>query len=193
MKTCNVCNKTKPRVFFKSKKKTCRGCERTLGNYLMRMLVKSRKLTPAERIGNRLGYMGTAFIMMSPYLLPYDNIGAYTYLCGAILSLPQVWLAKQWNLVLINLNLLIGYGIFLFGQMAEKINQFEDYQYQYIERILKWYAKEKTANYIKVSWLSGMLKKQHYDEHEKRMLNKMVNNYNSKTIKNEKSSSRNLY
>ena len=115
MKKCNVCNKTKPVVFFKSKKKTCRGCERTLGNYLMRMLVKSRKLTPAERIGNRLGYMGTAFIMMSPYLLPYDNIGAYTYLCGAMLSLPQVWLAKQWNLVLINLNLLIGYGIFLFG------------------------------------------------------------------------------
>ena len=59
MKKCNVCNKTKPTVFFKSKKKT--------------------------------------------------------YLCGAILSLPQVWLAKQWNLVLINFNLLIGYGIFLFG------------------------------------------------------------------------------
>ena len=116
IKKCNVCNKAKPLIFFKKNKKTCRGCERTLGNYLMRMLVKSRKLTPAERMGNRLGYMGTAFIMMSPYLLPYDNIGAYTYLCGAILSLPQVWLAKQWNLVLINLNLLIGYGIFLFGQ-----------------------------------------------------------------------------
>jgi hypothetical protein len=115
IKKCNVFKKNKPLVFFKKNKKTCRGCERTLGNYLMRMLVKSRKLTPAERMGNRLGYMGTAFIMMSPYLLPYDNIGAYTYLCGAILSLPQVWLAKQWNLVLINLNLLIGYGIFLFG------------------------------------------------------------------------------
>ena len=80
IKKCNVCNKAKPLIFFKKNKKTCRGCERTLGNYLMRMLVKSRKLTPAERIGNRLGYMGTAFIMMSPYLLPYDNIGAYTYL-----------------------------------------------------------------------------------------------------------------
>lgn len=115
IKKCNVCNKNKPLVFFKKNKKTCRGCERTLGNYLMRMLVKSRKLTPAERMGNRLGYMGTAFIMMSPYLLPYDNIGAYTYLCGAILSLPQVWLAKQWNLVIVNLNLLIGYGMYLFG------------------------------------------------------------------------------
>ena len=115
MRKCNVCNKTKPNIFFKKRKKTCRGCERTLGNWLMRFLVKQRTLTPAERMGNRLGYMGTAFIMMSPYLLPYDNIGAYTYLIGAVLSLPQVWLAKQWNLVIVNFNLLIGYGMYLFG------------------------------------------------------------------------------
>ena len=53
--------------------------------------------------------------MMSPYLLQYDNLGAYTYLIGAILSLPQVWLAKQWNLVFINFNLLIGYGLYIFN------------------------------------------------------------------------------
>ena len=115
MKKCNVCKKTKPKVFFKSRKKTCRGCERTLGNWLIRLLVKDRRLSPTERLGNRLGYMGSAFIMMSPYLLPYDNIGAYTYLMGAVLSLPQVWLAKQWNLVIINFNLLIGYGLYIFG------------------------------------------------------------------------------
>lgn len=115
MKKCNVCNKTKPKMFFKSRKKTCRSCERTFGNWLIRLLVKERRLSPAERLGNRLGYMGSAFIMMSPYLLPYDNIGAYTYLMGAVLSLPQVWLAKQWNLVIINFNLLIGYGLYIFG------------------------------------------------------------------------------
>ena len=102
-------------MFFKSRKKTCRSCERTFGNWLIRLLVKERRLSPAERLGNRLGYMGSAFIMMSPYLLPYDNIGAYTYLMGAVLSLPQVWLAKQWNLVIINFNLLIGYGLYIFG------------------------------------------------------------------------------
>jgi hypothetical protein len=80
----------------------------------LRSLVKERKLKPVERLGNRLGYMGTGFIMMSPYLLPYDNMGAYTYLAGALLSLPQVWLAKQWNLVIVNFNLLIGYGAYLF-------------------------------------------------------------------------------
>ena len=81
----------------------------------LKSLVASRKLTPIERLGNRMGYMGTAFIMMSPYLLPYDNIGAYTYLAGAVLSLPQVWIAKQWNIVAVNINLLIGYGVYLWN------------------------------------------------------------------------------
>ena len=80
----------------------------------LKNLVLDRKLSPVERLGNRMGYMGSAFIMMSPYLLPYDNIGVYTYLIGAVLSVPQVWLAKQWNLVIINMNLLLGYGIYLF-------------------------------------------------------------------------------
>jgi len=115
MKKCNVCNKQKPNLWFKRNKKTCRGCERTLSNWLIRLLVIERRLTPQERLGNRLGYMGSAFIMMSPYLLPYDNMGVYTYLIGAVLSLPQVWLAKQWNLVVINLNLLIGYGLYLYN------------------------------------------------------------------------------
>ena len=71
--------------------------------------------TAKERIANRLGYMGTAFIMMSPYLLAYEGIGVMTYIIGGVLSIPQVWVAKQWNLVIVNFNLLIGYGMYLFG------------------------------------------------------------------------------
>lgn len=120
VKRCNKCNTKKPKFRFKlkedgSRKKTCKSCERTWWNGILRLLVLQRRLSPMERLGNRLGYMGTAFIMMSPYLLPYDNIGAYTYLAGALLSLPQVWLAKQWNLVVVNLNLLIGYGTYIFN------------------------------------------------------------------------------
>ena len=89
--------------------------KKTIARRIGEWAVLSRRLTAGERIGNRMGYMGSAFIMMSPYLLPYDNIGAYTSLCGAVLSLPQVWLAKQWNLVVVNLNLLIGYGAYLWG------------------------------------------------------------------------------
>jgi hypothetical protein len=86
-------------------------------NKMFSVFVLDKKLTPLERLGNRLGYMGSAFIMMSPYLLPYDNIGAYTYLLGAVFSLPQVWIAKQWNLVMINLNLLLGYGLYIYNSI----------------------------------------------------------------------------
>lgn len=80
---------------------------------LLKRLVKPERLTPAERIANRLGYMGTSFIMMSPYLLKYDNTGGYTYILGALLSVPQVFIAKQWNLVLVNINVMIGYLIYI--------------------------------------------------------------------------------
>ena len=79
----------------------------------LKSLVQERKLTPIERLSNRTGYMGSAFIMMSPYLLSVDNIGDYTYIIGAVLTLPQVWVAKQWNIVALNINLLVGYGLYI--------------------------------------------------------------------------------
>jgi len=82
---------------------------------ILKSLVKQRRLTPLERISNRLGYMGAAFIMMSPYLLPYGNVGAITYIIGGILAIPQVWIAKQWNLVIVNINVTIGYIIYLYA------------------------------------------------------------------------------
>ena len=85
-------------------------------NRILKIFVLDKKLTPIERLGNRLGYMGTSFIMMSPYLLKYDSLGAWTYLVGAVLSLPQVWIAKQWNLVIVNFNLLLGYGLYLYNE-----------------------------------------------------------------------------
>ena len=54
--------------------------------------------------------MGTAFMMMSPHLL-HDQIGVFTYMLAGILSLPQVFVAKQWNLVAVNLNVAIAYTI----------------------------------------------------------------------------------
>ena len=84
---------------------------------LLKALVVDRRLDPVERMANRLGYMGSAFIMISPYLLPYDNIGAYTYLVGAILSVPQTITLKAWNIFIINLNLLVGYGVYIWKAM----------------------------------------------------------------------------
>ena len=85
----------------------------TFRRKLLKALVKDRRLTPVERIANRLGYMESAFIMISPYLLPYDNIGAYTYLAGAVLMIPQTITLKAWNIFIININLLVGYGIYI--------------------------------------------------------------------------------
>jgi hypothetical protein len=76
----------------------------------LKNLVKQRKLTPVERLSNRLGYMGTAFMMMSPHILP-DQMGMVTYIIAGVISIPQVFVAKQWNLVLVNLNVAIAYTI----------------------------------------------------------------------------------
>lgn len=114
MRECNVCGKQKKDSKFKHEnKKTCLKCETIWWRRFLRILVQERRLTPLERIANRSGYMGSAFIMMSPYLLKYDNIGAYTYMIGAVLTLPQVWVAKQWNIVALNINLLVGYGLYI--------------------------------------------------------------------------------
>ena len=79
----------------------------------LKSLVKERRLTPAERLSSRLGYMGSAFIMLSPYILNYGSIGTVTYILVGLLLTPQVWIAKQWNLVIININLVIGYTIYI--------------------------------------------------------------------------------
>jgi len=64
-------------------------------------------------------------------------------------------------------------------------NKFEDEHYKYLERLIKWYAKDSVKNSIKVEWLSGIMKQQIYDDHQKRMLNKMVKQYNERGRKDE--------
>lgn len=115
MRRCNVCGKEKRDVKFKHEyKKTCLKCETIWWRQMLRKMVQERRLTPVERLANRSGYMGSAFLMVSPYLLPYGGVGAYTYLFGALLSLPQVWVAKQWNIVILNFNLIVGYGLYIY-------------------------------------------------------------------------------
>lgn len=114
MKKCNKCYKEKDISKFRKDKLTCIKCEYRFKQRWLRSLVKDRRLSAIERISNRLGYMGAAFIMISPYLLP-DLIGGITYVIGGILAIPQVWVAKQWNLVIVNLNVTIGYLIYLYN------------------------------------------------------------------------------
>ena len=52
-------------------------------------------------------------MMTSPHLLP-DTTGIVTYIIAGTISIPQVFVAKQWNLVLVNLNVAIAYTILYF-------------------------------------------------------------------------------
>jgi len=79
---------------------------------ILKSLVKERRLTPLERLSNRLGYMGTGFFITAPHLLPQSS-GMVVYILAGLLSLPQVFVAKQWNLVIVNLNVMFAYLILL--------------------------------------------------------------------------------
>ena len=111
MRKCNKCSKERKVSKFRYGKRTCKKCEYRWKQRFLRSLVQDKRLTAKERLAFRLGYMGTAFIMMSPYLLSYGNIGAITYIIGGVVSTPQVWVAKQWNLVAVNVNVTVGYII----------------------------------------------------------------------------------
>lgn len=115
MRKCNKCNKSKDEKKFRYGKRTCIKCEYRFKQRFLRSLVLDKRLSAKERIANRLGYMGTAFIIMSPHLLPYGKIGGVTYVIGGTLSIAQVFVAKQWNLVMVNLNVVIGYLIYLYN------------------------------------------------------------------------------
>ena len=114
MRQCNICNKKKKDSKFKhANKKTCTRCEFRWKKSFLRLLVQDRRLSAKERLSQRLGYMGTAFIMVAPYILSAGNVGPIVYIIGGLISIPQVWIAKQWNLVAVNINVMIGYTMYL--------------------------------------------------------------------------------
>ena len=82
-------------------------------NEILKKFVKHKKLKPVERLANRLGYMGTGFFITAPHLLP-ETPGVIIYFLAGLFSLPQVWVAKQWNLVLVNMNVMAAYAILFF-------------------------------------------------------------------------------
>ena len=86
---------------------------KSLRRRLLKSLVKERKLKPIERIANRLGYMGTGFFITAPHMLP-DMPGLIIYFMAGLFSLPQVFVAKQWNLVMVNINVMMAYALLIF-------------------------------------------------------------------------------
>ena len=61
---CNKCGRKLPHKMFKhDRKKTCKSCEYRWWRSFLRYLVQQKRLTPAERMASRVGYMGAAFLM----------------------------------------------------------------------------------------------------------------------------------
>lgn len=63
---------------------------------------------------DKLAYMGTGILLVAPYLVSYQ-IGFILLAVGITLLTPQVYKAKQWNLVLLNCSSIIGYTLQVFN------------------------------------------------------------------------------
>ena len=58
--------------------------------------------------------MGTGVLLVAPYLVSY-KIGFVLLALGIAMLTPQVYKAKQWNLVLLNISSVIGYTLQVFN------------------------------------------------------------------------------
>ncbi len=78
----------------------------SLWNYYLRNLVKDRRLTPAERMASRVGYMGVGFLIAGQW-----TVEPILFITGFICVLIQVSVRRQWNLVALQLNGLVAWTL----------------------------------------------------------------------------------
>ena len=113
MRRCNVCNVKRPDWFYKSSRKlTCRKCEYRWWREVLRLMVRDRRLSPAERMATRVGYMGTGFLIAGQW-----TVEPALFIIGFICVLIQVLSRRQWNLVVLQLNGLIAWTIHFFNNV----------------------------------------------------------------------------
>ena len=71
---------------------------------LLKAMVRDRRLTPLERMGSRIGYMGVGFLIAGQW-----TVEPILFIMGFICVLVQVSIRKQWNLVVLQLNGLVAW------------------------------------------------------------------------------------
>ena len=71
---------------------------------ILRAMVRDRRLTPLERMGSRIGYMGVGFLIAGQW-----TVEPILFIIGFICVLVQVFIRKQWNLVVLQLNGLVAW------------------------------------------------------------------------------------
>jgi len=73
---------------------------------ILKQMVRDKRLSPAERLGTRVGYMGVGFLIAGQWTLSPP-----LYVLGFGCVLIQVAIRRQWNLVALQLNGLIAWTI----------------------------------------------------------------------------------
>ena len=71
---------------------------------ILELLVRTRKLTPSEKLASRIGYFGAGCLLSAHWTLEPK-----LYIAGFICILIQVASRKQWNLVVLNINGLVAW------------------------------------------------------------------------------------
>ena len=74
----------------------------------LKHLVRNRRLTPLERLGARIGYLGAGLLIAAQW-----TVAPPLYIAGFICVLIQTSIRKQWNLVALQLNGLVAWIIHL--------------------------------------------------------------------------------
>ena len=123
---------------------------------ILKSLVRDRKLTPTEKLGSRIGYMGAGLLIAAQW-----TIEPLLYIVGFICILVQVIIRKQWNLVALNINGLAAWlkhflFILVFLLVSCKESQhltqplnYKDYQssidttFNYLEDVKDWIRFQK--------------------------------------------------
>ena len=70
----------------------------------LKSLVRNRRLTPIERLGARIGYLGAGLLIAAQW-----TISPPLYVGGFLCVLVQTTIRKQWNLVILQINGLVAW------------------------------------------------------------------------------------
>ena len=71
---------------------------------ILELLIRTRRLTPGEKLASRIGYFGAGCLLSAHWTLEPK-----LYIAGFICVLIQVMSRKQWNLVVLNINGLVAW------------------------------------------------------------------------------------
>ena len=90
---------------------------RKIATFKARSIVAGEDVKVRARMTNwstNVAWIGTAMLLFGPYLLQY-KIGFILNAMGIMLLTPQVYKAKQWNLVFLNIISSTGYWLQIFN------------------------------------------------------------------------------